>query len=273
MSDILRVANLTVGLGNKRTRATASEAPRSLLQDISFTVANGERVGLIGESGSGKSLTALAITRLLPDSMISSGDIFLADRLISDSPDREMQKIRGKEIAVVFQEPATALDPLMRVGQQIAEPLRRHFGLQGSALRDSVLTALAEVQLGHSQRIMRAYPHEISGGERQRVAIAAALACKPKLLIADEPTTALDVTIQGEVLRLIESLISERAMSLIFITHDLAVVSQVADRVLVMTQGAIVEDLSTNQLINAPTHPYTKKLLRNARLLDSALEG
>ncbi len=272
MSDILRVANLNVWLRNNRGRATAAKTPHTLLRDISFTVANGERVGLIGESGSGKSLTALAITRLLPDSMISSGNIFLEDRLISGLSDRGMQKIRGKEIAVVFQEPATALDPLMRVGQQIAEPLRRHFGFQGSALRDGVIAALAEVQLAHSQRIMRAYPHEISGGERQRVAIAAALACKPKLLIADEPTTALDVTIQGDVLRLIQSLISERAMSLIFITHDLAVVSQVADRVLVMTQGEIVESLSTSQLTAAPTHPYTQRLLGNARRLDSALE-
>lgn len=273
MTDILRVERLNVAVKADRSRRSLSQPSHDLLRDISFGIADGERVGLIGESGSGKSLTALAIMGLLPRSLTSSGNIFFGEHEISRISDREMQRIRGKEIAVVFQEPASALDPLMKVGNQVAEPLRRHFGLRGANLRIAVNAALEEVQLANSRRIANAYPHEISGGERQRVAIAAAIACKPRLLITDEPTTALDVTVQGEILKLIERLVSERAMSLIFITHDLAVVSQVADRVLVMRHGEFVEDLPVEKLLASPAHPYTVELLRNARLLDSALEA
>jgi peptide/nickel transport system ATP-binding protein len=273
MTDLLRVEGLNIFTRTSRSHDAGSQGIKHLLREISFNVANGERLGVIGESGSGKSLTALAIMGLLPKSLTTSGNILISGREISRLPDRHLQKIRGREIAVVFQEPATALDPLMKVGNQIAEPIRRHFGLRGSELRRAVISALEEVQLTNSQRIADSYPHEISCGERQRVAIAAAIACKPRLLITDEPTTALDVTVQGEILKLIESLVSERSMSLIFITHDLAVVSQVADRILVMRQGEFVEDLPVRQLTTSPVHPYTQDLLRSARLLDSALDA
>ncbi|HUW79108.1 MAG TPA: ABC transporter ATP-binding protein [Candidatus Nanopelagicaceae bacterium] len=271
MSSLLRVESLSVAKrASHSLDATAQDADQ-LLRQVSFNVEDGERVGLIGESGSGKSLTALAIIGLLPDSLLQSGSVNFAGREISSLSNRELQKLRGREIAVVFQEPATALDPLMKVGKQVAEPIRRHFGLRGSDLRRSVISALDEVQLANALRIADSYPHEISGGERQRVAIAAAIACKPRLLITDEPTTALDVTVQREILKLIQNLVTERSMSLVFITHDLAVVAQVVDRILVMRRGEIVENLSVHQLSSAPAHPYTQELLKSARLLDSAL--
>jgi peptide/nickel transport system ATP-binding protein len=273
VTDLLRVEALNVSTRPTRSHDAGSPNLKYLLREISFTVADGERIGLIGESGSGKSLTALAIMGLLPKSLAANGNVLFSGREISRLPDRFLQKIRGREIALVFQEPASALDPLMKVGNQVAEPIRRHFGLRGPELRRSVISALEEVQLTNSHRIANSYPHEISGGERQRVAIAAAIACKPRLLITDEPTTALDVTVQGEILKLIEGLVSERSMSLIFITHDLAVISQVADRILVMRHGEFVEDLPVRQLLTSPVHPYTRELLKSARLLDSALEA
>ncbi len=172
----------------------------------------------------------------------------------------------------MFQEPLTALDPLMRLGQQVAEPVKRHLGLRGAELRAAVHDALDEVRLPDPERIARAYPHEISGGQRQRVAIAAALACRPQLLIADEPTTALDVTVQAEVLALLDTLIAERGMSLLFVSHDLAVVSRMTDRALVLRAGRVVEEGAIRRLLDAPTDPYTVELVRSARELDAALE-
>ncbi|MDY0828357.1 ABC transporter ATP-binding protein [Microbacterium sp. BG28] len=242
------------------------------VRDISFEVAPGERVGVIGESGSGKSLTALAVLGLLPQALSASGSIRLDDREVVGTRDADLRALRGPVAQIVFQEPLTALDPLMRVGNQIAEPLRRWRGLRGTPLREAVAAALAEVALP-DPRIARAYPHELSGGQRQRIAIAIALAAQPRLLIADEPTTALDVTVQDGVLALLERLVAERGMALLFISHDLAVISRMAERVIVLRQGSMIEQGTVASVLTAPAHPYTAQLIGSARILDAALDA
>lgn len=244
----------------------------ALVHDVSFSIEAGERVSLIGESGSGKSLTSFAVAGLLPEGLTASGSVELDGVQVIGAPERELVPLRGKTVSFVFQEPLTALDPLMRLGQQVAEPLKRHLGLRGAALRTAVREALGEVRLPDPDRIARAYPHEISGGQRQRVAIAAALACRPRLLIADEPTTALDVTVQAEILTLLESLVAERGMSLLFVSHDLAVVSRMTERALVLRAGRVVEQGTIRRLLDAPEDPYTVELVHSARELDAALE-
>ncbi|MFJ2031713.1 ATP-binding cassette domain-containing protein [Streptosporangium sp. NPDC087985] len=250
---------------------------RGLLSDVSFAIDAGARLGLIGESGSGKSLTALAIMGLLPAGMTASGSVVLdvpglPRTEVVGAAERRLNGLRGRAATIVFQEPLTALDPLARVGRQLAEPLGRRRRLRGAALRAAVVTALEEVRITEPDRVARAYPHEISGGQRQRVAIAMALACEPALLIADEPTTALDVTVQAEVLALLDGLVSARGMALLFISHDLAVVSGITDRVLVLKDGAAVESGTVSGIVNAPRHPYTRSLVTSARELDSALD-
>ncbi len=224
-----------------------------LVRDVSFDIARGERVGLIGESGSGKSLTALSIMGLLPEELAASGSVKLDGRELLGAPERELSRLRGNELSMVFQEPMTALNPAMRVGAQVAEPMRIHRkgGKDPEAL-------LASVGL---PGVARAYPHQLSGGQRQRVVLAIALANDPKLLICDEPTTALDVTVQAQILELILDGVRERECALLFITHDLAVVASVCERVLVMLDGEIVEAGTTRDVLTAPQHEYTKKLL------------
>ncbi|WP_073947852.1 ATP-binding cassette domain-containing protein [Streptomyces kebangsaanensis] len=259
---LLDVRGLTVRTGDGRT----------LVDDLSFTVAGGERLGLIGESGSGKSLTTLAVLGLLPDGMTATGSVELAGTQIIGAPEKRLTTVRGRDAAVVFQEPLTALDPLMRVGRQIAEPLGRRTGLKGKDLRRAVAHALAQVRLPDPERITRAFPHEISGGQRQRVALAMALACEPKLLIADEPTTALDVSVQAEMLELIDTLVRERGMAVLFVSHDLAVVAKVTDRALVLKDGRAVEEGPVDAIVGAPREEYTKTLVASARRLESALD-
>ena len=269
--NVLDVSGLTVRDGS----GTA------LVSDLSFSVGRGERVGLIGESGSGKSMTALAILGLLPDGLTGTGTVQLRDsdeRATEMVGTREAARVeaRGRDVAVVFQEPLTALDPLMRLGHQLAEPLVRRARAQGKRLRGpglraAVRAALDEVSLPEPDRIARAYPHEISGGQRQRVAIAMALACEPVLLIADEPTTALDVTIQADILALLDGLVATRGMSLLFISHDLAVVASICERVVVLRDGVAIEHASVADLVTAPAHPYTRDLVASARALDDAL--
>lgn len=259
--SILEVAGLTV-----RSRSGA------LVRDVSFSLQPGERLGLIGESGSGKSLTSLAVTGLLPDSLVSSGSVLLDGHQVVGARDADLRPLRGPIAQVVFQEPLTALDPLMRVGRQIAEPLRRHLGLRGAELRSAVTAALDEVSLSEP-RFARAYPHELSGGQRQRVAIAIALAARPQLLIADEPTTALDVTVQDAVLTLLERLVAERGMALLFISHDLAVVSRMVDRIVVLRDGLVVEEGAVADVLRRPAEPYTRMLVDSARALDAFLDA
>ncbi|MAP62779.1 MAG: ABC transporter ATP-binding protein [Microbacterium sp.] len=253
------------------TGLTLHAGTATLVDDLGLTLAAGERVGLVGESGSGKSMTALAALGLLPDAVTATGSALLDGHEVVGAADAAVRRLRGPVAGIVFQEPLTALDPLMRVGRQIAEPLRRHRGLRGAALRDAVTRALADVSL-EGNRVARAYPHELSGGQRQRVAIAIALAADPRLLIADEPTTALDVTVQDEVLTLLERLVADRDMGLLFISHDLAVVSRMVDRVLVLQRGRLVEEGTVGRVLGAPQHPYTRSLVDSARYLDAALD-
>ena len=242
-----------------------------VVSDVSFSLDAGERLGLIGESGSGKSVTSLAITGLLDGGLTASGSVLLDGVQTVGTPDRMLSSVRGAVASIVFQEPLTALDPLMRVGRQIAEPMVRHLRLRKRALKDAIDSALAEVLLP-DPRIARAFPHELSGGQRQRVAIAIALAASPRLLIADEPTTALDVTVQAEVLGLLDRLVAERDMALLFISHDFAVVSRVVDRVVVLRHGVAVESGAVREVLRTPRDPYTRQLVDSARFLDAALD-
>jgi peptide/nickel transport system ATP-binding protein len=267
LTELLALHNLSV-----------SAADRPLVSNLSFSLRRGERLGLIGESGSGKSLTSLAITGLLPRGLVASGSVTFFGQEVIGASDRQMNQLRGKAVAIVFQEPLTALDPLMRVGAQVAEPLRRRTRRGGGkfdakTLRADVLKLLEEVALPEPQRIARSYPHELSGGQRQRVAIAMALACEPDLLIADEPTTALDVTTQSDILDLLDRLVRERNMALLFISHDLPVVAQTVERVVVLRQGEAVESGAVAEVFGAPRHDYTRSLLAAARTFDQALEG
>jgi peptide/nickel transport system ATP-binding protein len=243
---------------------------RALVTGLTFDLDAGARLGLIGESGSGKSVSSLAITGLLGAGLTASGSVLLDGVEVVGAAERRLVPLRGRAASVVFQEPLTALDPLMRIGRQVQEPIARHRGLRGSALRAAAVEALAEVSLT-DERIARAYPHEISGGQRQRAAIAIALASRPKLLIADEPTTALDVTVQAEILALLDRLVEARGMALLFISHDLAVVSAMTSDVIVMRDGHAVERGTMDALLAAPSDPYTMELVRGARALDAML--
>ncbi|MFF8959564.1 ATP-binding cassette domain-containing protein [Streptomyces sp. NPDC014894] len=251
---------------------TVRAGARTLVDTVSLRLAPGERLGLIGESGSGKSLTSLAILGLLPEGMAVTGSVELAGTQVVGAGERALTAVRGRDAAIVFQEPLTALDPLMRAGRQIAEPLRRRRGLRGAELRRAVLAALEQVLLPEPERIARSFPHEMSGGQRQRVALAMALACDPKLLIADEPTTALDVTVQAELLDLLDTLVKEREMAVLFVSHDLAVVARIADRALVLKDGRAVEEGEVRDIVTAPREPYTRALVAGARQLESALD-
>ncbi|MEV6345167.1 ABC transporter ATP-binding protein [Actinoplanes sp. NPDC051851] len=243
-------------------------AGTTLVDDVSFTVSPGDRTGLIGESGSGKSLTALAVMGLLPPAITATGTVLLDGADMIRAP-----RGRGDVATVVFQEPLTALDPLMTVGRQIGGPLRRWQGLRGDAAKAAVREALSEVRLTDTDRIARSYPHQLSGGQRQRVAIAMALVCHPRLLIADEPTTALDVTVQAEILELLDRLVTERGTALLFITHDLPVAARVIHGTHVMRHGRIVESGPVAGLLSDPEHEYTRTLVEAARRFDAALEN
>lgn len=237
---------------------------RTLVDGVSFDVPDGARVGLIGESGSGKSLTALAILGLLPEGARATGSVRWNDREILGLPDAQLAALRGDDIGIVFQEPRTALNPIRTVGRQIGESVRIHEGVsRRAALRRAVVEA-ERVALPDPQRLVSRYPHQLSGGQRQRVAIAMALACRPRLLIADEPTTALDVTIQAGILALLRDLVQDAGMSLVFITHDLAVLAQVATHAVVLEHGRVVEQGAVDDLLRAPSSPVTRALLRDA---------
>ena len=240
------------------------------VRGISFEIAPGETLGLVGESGSGKSATSLALLRLLPLIATISGSIQFAreDGVVDEFlnlPEEIMRRHRGQSIAMIFQEPMTALNPVMTVGRQIAEALLAHAPrTTRKDVRERVLAAMQEVALPDPERRIGDYPHQFSGGQRQRIVIAMALINKPRLLIADEPTTALDVTVQAQILELLKTLKREHTLSMLFISHDLAVVGQVADRVAVMRNGEIVEQGSVAQVLTRPQHEYTRNLLASA---------
>jgi oligopeptide/dipeptide ABC transporter ATP-binding protein len=235
----------------------------SAIEDISFELNAGEILGIVGESGSGKSVTALTIMGLLPQppARIAAGSVrFAGEELTTASPNR-MEKIRGAGISMVFQEPMTSLNPVFTIGEQIMETVRAHERMSASAQRERAIEMLDRVGIPSASERLNDYPHQLSGGQRQRVMIAMSLACRPKLLIADEPTTALDVTIQAQVLDLLMDLRDELGMAIMIITHNMGVIAEVADRVLVMYAGRIIEQSPAADLFNRPQHPYTKGLL------------
>jgi peptide/nickel transport system ATP-binding protein len=254
MTALLEVKNLRVTLQTAR-------GPADALRGVSFSMQRGDTLGLIGESGSGKSITALALMGLLPDGAQVSGSIRFDGRELVGLPDDALCKLRGDRVAMIFQEPMTALNPLHPIGRQIAESLRLHRGISGSAARAEALRLLERVQLPEAARRLEAYPHHLSGGQRQRVVIAIALACGPDLLIADEPTTALDVTIQREVLDLIAELVKADGMGLLLISHDLGVMAERVKRMLVMYGGTVVESGPTREVFARLAHPYTRGLM------------
>jgi peptide/nickel transport system ATP-binding protein len=256
--NLLDIASLTV----------TSPDGVSRVRGVSLSIGPGERLGLIGESGSGKSLTAFSVIGLLPSGLRATGSVVLDGTQVVGAPERVLQRVRGRVCAIVFQDPATALDPLMPLGRQVAEPIARHQGLRGAVLRRAVLGALDDVRLPDPERIAAARSYEISGGQRQRVAIAMALACRPQLLIADEPTTALDVTVQSEVLALLDGLVAERGMALMFVSHDLAIVARMTDHALVMRAGEVVERGTIERLLSSPQEAYTAAFAASAYAME-----
>ncbi len=236
------------------------------VRDLSFSIVSGEVLGLVGESGSGKSVTSLALMGLLPPQARASGQIFFTDG--SGAPDllqlpgEQMRHLRGRRIAMIFQEPMTALNPVMRVGDQIAEAVRAHAKVTKQEAWKRAVEAMEEVAIPDPAGRAHSYPHQLSGGMRQRVMIAMAIVNRPQLLIADEPTTALDVTIQAQILELLAQLRSKLGLAMLFVSHDLAVVAQVADRVAVMYAGSLVELGTKHDLFHSPAHPYTRGLLK-----------
>jgi ABC-type dipeptide/oligopeptide/nickel transport system ATPase component len=232
------------------------------VDDVSFRIDTGETLGLVGESGSGKSVTAFSILRLLqPPGRITGGSVRFQGRDLLTLPEREMREVRGAGISLIFQEPMTALNPVMRVGDQIAEALLVHGKARRADARARAVELLEAVKITDPARRVRDYPHQLSGGMRQRVMIAIALACRPPLIIADEPTTALDVTIQAQVLELLRELKTRYNLALLLITHDFGVIAEMADRVAVMFKGKLVEQGSVRDVLRHPSHEYTRNLL------------
>jgi len=263
MSHLLEVNNL-------RTHFPTRSGLVRAVDGISFYLDRGELLGLVGESGCGKSITALSVMRLIaPPGKIVGGEILFDGKDLLTLSDAEMRQMRGDDIAMIFQDPMTSLNPVFTVGEQIAEALRLHRKLSKNEARRAAIEAMREVAIPDPARRIHDYPHQLSGGMRQRVMIAMALACNPKLLIADEPTTALDVTIQAQILELLDELRKQRELAVLLITHDLGVVAEVADRVAVMYTGRIVEESPVDELFARPKHPYTEGLLRSVPKLTS----
>jgi oligopeptide/dipeptide ABC transporter ATP-binding protein len=254
--SLLEVHNLTTAFATSRGEITA-------IDDVSFTLDEGEVLGIVGESGSGKSVTALTIMGLLPQppARIAAGEVRFGNDVLTRLSDARMQRIRGPGIAMVFQEPMTSLNPVFTIGEQVIETIRAHERISRRAAFGRALAMLEKVGIPSAAQRMSDYPHQLSGGQRQRVMLAIALACRPRLLIADEPTTALDVTIQAQILDLMMDLRDEFGMAIIIITHNMGVVAETADRVLVMYAGRIVEQAPVARLFDQPIHPYTRGLL------------
>ncbi|HXA27821.1 MAG TPA: ABC transporter ATP-binding protein [Candidatus Angelobacter sp.] len=245
-----------------RTQFFTNDGTVKAVDGVNFSLREQETLGVVGESGCGKSITAMTIMRLLsrPGRAVA-GRVMFQGRNLLEISEEEMQDVRGNDIAMIFQEPMTSLNPVFKVGDQIVESIKRHLGYDDAAARDRVIQLFKQVGIPSPERRIKDYPHEMSGGMRQRVMIAMALACKPRLLIADEPTTALDVTIQAQILELIKELKETENMAVIMITHDLGVIAEVADHVAVMYAGKVVEDAPATELFASPKHPYTRGLL------------
>jgi peptide/nickel transport system ATP-binding protein len=243
------------------------------VENIGFSIDRGEVVGIVGESGCGKSLTALSLLGLVPEpGFTAGGEIRFEGRAMERLSDRQLRDIRGNRISMIFQEPMTSLNPTQRIGRQIMEPMRLHQGLDRTAAHERAVAALKSVGIPAPRRRMDEYPHQLSGGMRQRVMIAMAIGCSPALLVADEPTTALDVTIQAQILDLLRKLVAEREMAVLFITHDLGVVAEICHRVLVMYAGRIIESAPVVDLFESPLHPYTRGLMASIPRIDERVE-
>ena len=262
-NTILDIKNLAIAFGDNE-----------VIHNISYTLNKNEILGIVGESGSGKSVSSLAILGLLPKNIsnITSGSIIYNNKDLTQTPSKAFQKLRGNKIAMIFQEPMSSLNPSLSCGKQVEEILLQHTTLTKKEIKEETLMLFEKVKLPNPERVFKAYPHEISGGQKQRVMIAMAIACKPDILIADEPTTALDVTVQKDIIHLLKALQVETKMSIIFITHDLALISEIANRVIVMYKGDIVEQGDVNTIFKNPQHNYTKALIRSRPSLETRLK-
>jgi peptide/nickel transport system ATP-binding protein len=254
LPNLLTVRDLSV-------RFRTEDGPVLAVDRVGFDMAEREVLALVGESGCGKSVTAMALTRLLPRSASVSGSVRLVDRSLLDLPESELRDVRGRDVAYVFQEPMTSLNPVLTIGRQIGEVLRRHQRMRGAAVTRRAVELLELVGIPLPERRLRQYPHQLSGGMRQRVMIAMAVACRPRLLVADEPTTALDVTVQAGILDVLRDLRAQTGTAILLITHDLGVVADIADRVVVMYAGRNIEEANVDALFLRHSHPYTRGLL------------
>lgn len=263
MNDLLNVKKLNIGF------ATSGKT-KTVVNGISFEVKKGKTLALVGESGCGKSITSLSLMRLVDSkaAKIQAEGIDFDGKDILNLSEKNMRSVRGKEMAMIFQEPMTSLNPVFTIGAQIEEVLKAHTSLKAEERKQKVIDLLRQVHMPQPEERYKSYPHELSGGQRQRVMIAMAIACSPKLLIADEPTTALDVTIQAQIINLLAELKKQSSMSMIFITHNLSIVRQIADDVVVMYAGNVMERSSSKDVIGNPKHPYTKGLLASVPSLD-----
>ena len=262
---MLQVHNLTV-------KFLSGKVENEVVKKISFDLKENKILGIVGESGSGKSVTSLAVLGLLPKNTIQEGTIFFDEKNLLKISDKELQQIRGNKIAMIFQEPMSSLNPTLTCGSQVAEVLKQHTGLNKKEMYQEVISLFQKVKLPLPDRIFNSYPHQISGGQKQRVMIAIAIACKPDLLIADEPTTALDVTVQKEIILLLKELQKENKMSILLISHDLSLVSEIADDVIILFKGEIVEKGNTTDIFYSPQHDYTKGLINSKPNLNQRLK-
>ena len=262
---MLQVRNLTV-------KFLSEKDENKVVKKISFNLKENKILGIVGESGSGKSVTSLAVLGLLPKNTIQEGTIFFDEKNLLTISDKEFQQIRGNKIAMIFQEPMSSLNPTLTCGSQVAEVLKQHTGLNKKEIYQEVISLFQKVKLPLPDRIFNSYPHQISGGQKQRVMIAIAIACKPDLLIADEPTTALDVTVQKEIILLLKELQKENKMSILLISHDLSLVSEIADNVIILFKGKIVEKGITTDIFHSPQHNYTKGLINSKPNLNQRLK-
>lgn len=261
MEELLNVDSLEIGLPGRKQAL-------KIVNKISFSLKHGETLGVVGESGCGKSITALSIMGLLGKNIkILNGSITFKKQEISSYSDREIRKLCGRDIGMIFQEPMTALNPMFTIGKQLSDAQRLHLGLTKEEAYKNSIKLLEMVGISKAGDVLDSYPHEFSGGMRQRVLIAMAISCNPSLVIADEPTTALDVITQRQILRIIKNLIKDRDMSMLLISHDLSVISEMADRIIVMYSGEIIETDTAYNIIKNPSHPYTKSLVQAAREL------